>query len=88
MDMSVDDVKDYLMDMGLEDTIVYDDYPDAFLGVSNDDRAIYSYSKMIKCLMERDRMTDQEAMEFLDFNTLCIKGDRFPIVLMEKEGWL
>ena len=82
--MTAQEVKDYLIELGMEGTIVYDDYPDAFLGISNDDRAVYSYEKMVECLMERDGMTEEEAMDFLHFNTLCMVGEGFHVILLEK----
>ena len=33
-------------------------------------KIIYSYEKMVECLMEEDGMTEEEAVEFIDYNTL------------------
>ena len=40
--------------------------------VGNDDygRVIYSYDKLVETLVEHDRMSEEEAMEWLDYNTL------------------
>ena len=46
------------------------DFKDAILGVSDDDRIIYDYELMVKCLMEQDGMTEIEAIEFIDYNTV------------------
>lgn len=74
-----------LLDAGYEDVIYFTDpdYEDAFIGVSSDDKAVYDYDKMILCLM-KDGMTDEEAMEFIDFNTiraLPYIGDRAPVIM-------
>lgn len=59
------------------DVLLADGWEDAFIGFashfgSNQVRliAVYDYEKMIKICCERDGMTDLEAIEFLEFNTL------------------
>lgn len=49
-----------------------DGFEDALIGVGTQchhEVAIYDYEKCVQILMERDGMTDEEAIEFLDFNT-------------------
>ena len=43
-------------------------YEAAVIGYSNDDRVVYSHSKIIECLMADDGMTEEEAHEWYDFN--------------------
>lgn len=45
-------------------------YLNAIIGISHDDRLIYDYDKMIDCLIEEDGMSYEEAMEFIDYNTI------------------
>ena len=45
-------------------------YLNAIVGISHDDRLIYDYDKMVECLMEEDNMSMEEAIEFIDYNTL------------------
>lgn len=33
-------------------------------------KIIYDYDKMVECLMDEDGMTMEEAIEFIDYNTL------------------
>jgi hypothetical protein len=33
-------------------------------------KVIYAYDKMVECLMEEDGMTMEDAVEFIDYNTL------------------
>ena len=33
-------------------------------------RVVYSYEKMVEALMAEDGMTDEEAREFIDYNTI------------------
>ena len=42
----------------------------AFLGVSSDNRAVYDYEKMVECLMEGDGMDEDEAADFISYNTI------------------
>lgn len=65
--------RELLLDMGYEDMVVFEnpDYDEAIMGVTaGEDRVVYSYTKMVECLMERDNMTADEAMEFIDYNTI------------------
>ena len=39
--------------------------------VVSEERLIYSFDKCVEILVERDGMTSEEAIEFLDFNVLC-----------------
>lgn len=62
--------RDLLVDMGLEDAVCIDGCDDAIIGTTPDDRLVYSYSKMIDCLMVNDGMDYEEAAEFIDYNTI------------------
>lgn len=64
--------RDLIRDMGLEDAIVFEnpDYDSAIIGVSHDDRVVYSYARMIEHLVLNDEMDPEEAAEFIDYNTL------------------
>ena len=58
------------------------DFATALIGVSIDNRAVYDYMKMLECLRE-DGMTDEEAVEFIEFNTLralAYAGPAGPII--------
>jgi hypothetical protein len=67
-----------------EDILLMDGFDDAIIGYSqriNDPTlAVYSWELMVKILMERDGMTDEEAMDYIDFNCLgAWVGERTPI---------
>lgn len=64
--------REYLVSIGLEDAVVFDcpAFDEAIIGTSTDDRVVYSYSKMIDCLMTNDGMEYEEAVEFIDYNTI------------------
>lgn len=74
-------LKEKLCDFGYDDVIVFDDFAQAFVGVSYDNRAIYSYSKMIKILMKKG-YTEDEAIDFIDYNVCSFScGEGMPIVM-------
>lgn len=60
-----------LLENGYEETIFLtdDSYDDALIGVSSDGRAIYDFDLMVKWLVDRDGMTDDEAIEWIEYNT-------------------
>ena len=59
------------------------DYEDAFIGISNDDRAIYDWEKMVEYLVEKQDMTEEEAVEWIDYNTIRSLAyyDKAPIIM-------
>lgn len=62
------------------------DYASAFVGISEDGRAIYSYALMIESLMKEDDMNSNEAAEFIEFNTISSLpslGEKAPIIMYE-----
>lgn len=45
-------------------------YETALIGLSSDNRAIYDYDLMVSYLIYNDGMTEEEAEEFIRYNTL------------------
>lgn len=70
-----------------ENEVMYfanEDYESALIGITEDNRAVYDYEKMIEYLVEKDGMDDLEAMEWIDYNTiraLPYMGSRHPIIV-------
>ena len=59
-------------------------YDTALIGVSHDDRAIYDYDLMVEWLMSNQGFTEEEAVEWIDYNmirALPYMGADGPIVL-------
>lgn len=69
--MTLDELRQVVEDLGYEDVRLFSepDFADAFIGMSSDNRAVYSYPKMLGCLINRG-MDEEEAVEFIEFNTL------------------
>lgn len=64
--------RDLLNELEYEDVVILEnpDYDSAIIGVSEDRRVIYDFDKMVEHLMETDGMTDEEAIEFIEYNTI------------------
>ena len=78
--------REILDNMGYTDSIVFrnPDYDDAIIGISHDDRVIYDYDKMIEHLITHEDMTDEEAADFISYDTMRIipyAGENAPIVM-------
>tara|TARA_R100000963_G_C4621785_1_gene89082 strand:- start:617 stop:871 length:255 start_codon:yes stop_codon:yes gene_type:complete len=48
-------------------------------------RLVYSVNKCIKVLMDRDKMSDVEAREYLEHNTLCAYVDKSQPIFVDAE---
>lgn len=59
-------------------------YDDALIGYTDDDRAVYDYEKMVSCLMKEEGWDREEAIEWIEYNTirsLPYMGDDAPIIV-------
>ena len=84
--MNVEEVKEYLIDNGYDDTIVLEepDYVTAIIGISQNGQLVYDYDKMVKHLCKKDNVSESSAVEFIDYNTLRAipyMGEKAPIVV-------
>ncbi len=80
-----------LEEEGYEDVVIFSsgEFDDAFLGLSEENRAIYSFDKMVDWLIKLDGITYEEAVEYIEFNVvraLPYAGEKAPIILYEWEG--
>lgn len=69
-----------------EEAIVFEnpDYDRAIIGADTEGRAVYDYDEMVRCLMEDDGMTEEEAADFIDYNTirsLPYAGEMAPVII-------
>lgn len=84
-------LKRWLVEHDYNDSVVFQnpDYVSAVVGVSEEGRVIYSYEKIVRALTMTDGMDYEEAVEFVDFNTvgaLPTMGENAPIIMYEVEG--
>ena len=67
-------VPEYIRELGYdpEDIIYFTNpsYDSAFVGISTDGRAIYDFELMVKYLVNDWKMTEEEAQEFIQYNTV------------------
>lgn len=80
-----------LVDAGYEDTVIFTDYSydDALIGVTVDGRAVYDYERMVIWLTEIEGFTWEEAVEWVDYNTvraLPYGGPLGPIIMYPLTG--
>lgn len=79
--------------MNDEKPLLADGFDDAVLGLSRgpgrEDVAVYSIDKCIQVLVKRDGMSEDEAIEFMDFNVLdAFMGPMTPIFVYEMDAAL
>ena len=82
--MKFEEKKDLLYQLS-PDVIVADGFEDALIGVGqqfNKAMAVYDRQKCIELLIERDGMSDEEAVEYFEYNvTGAWVGEYTPIFL-------
>lgn len=76
-----------LIDAGYEGTILLDEtYASAFIGVSHNDRAAYSYTKMIECLAGGGELSYEDAIDHIEHNAInsvrALEG-KYPIIIYD-----
>ena len=88
--MKQEELKEILTEMGYEDTILFENpsYCDAVIGISDTGQLCYSHEKMIQHLIKEDGMTEEDAMEFIDYNTAralpyCNPSSNRPIIIYD-----
>jgi len=71
--MTQKELKQIIIDNGYEGIVLFEnyDYVTAFIGISNDNKAIYDYDLMIEYLMKKEEFDDEiDAIEWIDYNTI------------------
>jgi hypothetical protein len=69
-----------------DNTLLADGLDAAFIGVTDDGVAVYSKELCIRAIMEQDGLSDEEAIEFLEFNTFnTYVGEMTPMFI--NTGW-
>ena len=89
---TLDEVKDYLIDTGNEDVIIFQnpDYATAFLGITTSGRAVYDFYKMVDWLTEHCKMSGDEAVAYICLNENISRTGREPLILnsVEESLWM
>ena len=71
------------------DAVVFDNqsYDNSIIGTTFDGRAIYEFNKMVQELMNDEGWTEEEATEWIEYNTiraLPYGGEKTPMIVMEE----
>lgn len=87
---SIEELRQYLLDRGEEDTSFFTnpDFLEALVGHDNEGRLVYSYTKMVESMMVHDKVDYDSAVEFIDYNTIRTipyMGAKAPIILFDFE---
>ena len=64
--------RDILNELGYDESEVFEtpDYDSAIIGVDTNDRVVYDYEKMVEDLMKDGNMTYEDAVDFIEYNTI------------------
>jgi hypothetical protein len=88
------EIREILSSIGLDGSVVFDnpDYDNAIIGFDyHSDRIIYDFDKMVEHLVEKYQMEPEEAIEFIDVNTvrsMSYMGDKAPIIFHSINDYL
>ena len=57
---------------GYEDVALFENYSydGALVGVTEDNRAVYDFDKMVTWLVETEGFTEEDAIEWIEYNTI------------------
>ena len=70
----MDTPRDYLWvpNLNEDEMVIFSDkaYEKALIGITTDKRAVYDYDKMVAGLVEQNGMTRDEAIEWIEYNTI------------------
>ena len=87
--MKIENIIDELVKYGVvaEDALKFESpsFDSAIIGVDYFGRLIYDYNQMIVDFMETEGVTEEEAIDFIDYNTirsLPYFGEKAPIIMI------
>lgn len=77
-----------LADYGYENVVILSNYSydDALIGVTEDNRAVYDFDKMVDWLCDNHNFSYEEAVEWIEYNTiraLPYAGANAPIIMYQ-----
>jgi hypothetical protein len=82
MGISREEISQYIEERGMEEVLLADGLEDAFIGLScgfGPNKAVYDWDKCVEIFITRDKMTYEEAVEWMDFNvTGAYVGEHTP----------
>lgn len=87
--MTYEEVVNYAEDQEIE-LLMFNNpsFKNSIIGISYDGKVIYDYDLMVEDLMKEDNLNYEDAIEFIEYNTLRAlpyMGEYAPIILSTKE---
>ena len=69
---TIEQLKSYLTERGFNETSFFEnpDFVDAIVGITEEGNLIYDYDKMIQSLVNEGEMNEEEAIEWIEYNTI------------------
>lgn len=82
---TVEELREYLEAQGHEETVFFENpsFVKAITGITDSEQLIYDYDLMILAVMEEENWSVEEAIEWIDYNTIRsipYMGQYHPIV--------
>jgi hypothetical protein len=73
---------DILVEKGYDDVIIFrnPDYTDALIGLTDTNQAVYDYDAMVEWLVIHENMDEEEAADFISYNSSFYCGEPYPLV--------
>ena len=76
----------------IDTAVIFDGLDAALIGFGRQHAgpvlAVYSMEKIVKALMDRDGMTEEDAGEYYYFNIECLwAGEQTPLIITEKASY-
>ena len=83
----MDKIEEMLLDAGCEGAAYFTDpdYAEAIIGTSHDGRCVYSYGRMVECLVA-EGSTEEEAADWIDYNvirSIPYMGELAPVIVYD-----
>lgn len=81
-----DEAYDWLEENGYSEKPGWSEFAKAIIDVTTDERIVYSYERITECLMETDDISEEDAIEYVDYNvvgSLNPKIEESPIIIHE-----
>ena len=85
--MTIKEINDYAEENDVQILLFSSpDYENSIMGISSDNRVIYDYDKMVEDLMTNENLSEIDAIEFIEYNTIRSLAyyEKSPIILQIK----
>ena len=77
---------EWLEENGYSEKPGWFEFAKAIVGITTDERLVYSYERIMECLMETDDISEEDAIEYIDYNivgSLTPDIEASPIIIHE-----